>query len=74
MTEKTDRSQTDVHLAFERGIAVALDPLNDRAIQDGGKAVTTLSSYWLHRFCPECKHTFRLGDEVDIDKDGAARH
>lgn len=59
---------------FDRGIAIAMDPANDDAIQKGGKAITTLNSYWLHRFCSVCQHTFRLGDEVFIDSQGVIRH
>jgi len=73
-TGERDQSQTGFYRSFQRGIAVAMDPLNDDAIRHGGKAVTTLSSHWLHRFCPVCRHTFRLGDEVFIGEDGAARH
>jgi hypothetical protein len=74
MANKTNQIQAKVQQAFEQGIAVAMDPVNDYAIQRGGKAVTTLNSNWLHRFCPTCLHTFRLGDEVSIDKDGVVRH
>lgn len=71
---KQDVSQGEVSREFQSGIAVAMDPLNDFAITHGGKAVTTLSSYWLHRVCPTCQHTFRLGDEVEIGNDGVVRH
>lgn len=62
--------QTD----FDRGIAVALDPANTVALQQGGKATTTLSSHWLHQRCPVCAHTFRINDEVAISAEGSVRH
>ncbi|WP_424095346.1 hypothetical protein [Moorena producens] len=33
--------------AFDQGVAVAIDPANNVAIQQGGEAITTLTSYWL---------------------------
>lgn len=59
--------------AFEAGLAQAADPANAVSAA-GGTAVTTLQSRWLHLPCPRCRHTFRLGDEVDVDRDGGARH
>jgi hypothetical protein len=66
--------QAEVYQSFQRGVAVAMDPLNDDAIRHGGKAITTLSSHWLARFCPVCQHTFRIGDEVFIDEQGVVCH
>ncbi len=60
--------------AFNQGVTVASDPANDSAIQSGGEALTNLNSYWLGEYCPVCFHTFRLGDEVIISKDGKVRH
>jgi hypothetical protein len=51
-----------------------MDTVNEESIQHGGQALTTLNSSWLHQVCIECDHTFRLGDEVDISKDGVVRH
>jgi hypothetical protein len=60
-------------IAFEAGLAEAADPANAASVA-GGHAVTTLRSRWLHLPCPLCRHTFRLGDEVDLGSDGVARH
>jgi len=60
--------------AFYKGVAVARDPDNNRAIQQGGQGTTTLNSYWLHQKCPVCAHSFRVGDQVDITEDGTVRH
>lgn len=60
-------------LAFEAGLAEAADPANAASVA-GGAALTTLQSRWLHLPCPVCRHTFRLGDEVDLDRAGGARH
>ncbi|AFZ01307.1 hypothetical protein [Calothrix sp. PCC 6303] len=66
--------KSDLKTLFEQGLTVATDPINNTAIQTGGKAITTLTSYWLHQRCPVCSHTFRLGDEVEIAEDGIVRH
>lgn len=73
MAEET-KSSLDLCSAFKQGIAVAMDPVNNTAIQTGGEGITTLNSYWLHQHCPVCSHSFRLGDEVDIAEDGTVRH
>jgi Zn finger protein HypA/HybF involved in hydrogenase expression len=59
--------------AFEQGFAAAMDPINASSIQEGC-AITTLNSYWLHRHCHKCEHTFRTGDEVYIFKDSTVLH
>ncbi|MDJ0680788.1 MAG: hypothetical protein QNJ18_13085 [Xenococcaceae cyanobacterium MO_167.B52] len=69
-----DKVQLSLHEAFNQGAAIAIDPVNNAAIQKEGQGTTTLSSYWLHQKCPVCSHTFRLGDEVYIDKNGIVRH
>lgn len=76
MPDNIDIPQNQVTLKqeFDRGIAAAMDPVNDNAIEKGGKAITTLNSYWLARFCPVCQHTFRLGDVVFIDEQGTVCH
>jgi hypothetical protein len=59
---------------FQRGLDGALDPANASAVQ-GGQAVTTPLSRWLHMKCPTCQHTFRTGDLVEISPDGkTVRH
>lgn len=58
---------------FDAGEAAAKDPTNATAVE-GGAAVTTLRSRWLHLRCPECKHTFRTGDDVEVATDGTVRH
>jgi hypothetical protein len=72
---ETRREQISAALRseFEYGRAAALDPTNAAAVA-GGKAVTTLRSSWLHQRCPTCGHTFRLGDEVEVEQDGTVRH
>lgn len=59
---------------FERGLTGAADEENVGAFASGGEAVTTLRSYWLHQFCPRCRHTFRLGDTVVIEGRSTVRH
>ncbi|NEO75337.1 hypothetical protein [Moorena sp. SIO4G3] len=73
MTEQT-KTSLNLRKAFDQGVAVAIDPANNVAIQQGGEAITTLNSYWLHQRCPVCSHTFRLGDEVYIAEDRTVRH
>ncbi|OUL34974.1 hypothetical protein BV372_12770 [Nostoc sp. T09] len=73
MTEQTKR-QLDLHSEFDKGVLIATDPVNNTAIQKGGKGITTLNSYWLHHYCPICSHTFRLGEEVYIAEDGTVKH
>ena len=74
MVYQSNVSLSQIQSEFDRGLAVAMDPVNDAAIQKGGKAATTLSSSWLHQVCSVCKHTFRLGDEVEINIDGKVVH
>ncbi len=57
---------------FQQGIDAAMDPTNAQSIQ-GGPAVTTMDSRWLHLRC-KCKHTFRLGDDVHILSNGEVYH
>jgi hypothetical protein len=73
MTEQT-KTLLNLRSDFDQGVSVAMDPVNNTAIQRGGQGITTLNSYWLHQRCPVCSHTFRLGDEVDIAEDGTVRH
>jgi len=65
---------TDLQMNFGQGVLIAIDPVNNTAIQGGGQGITTLNSYWLHQRCPICSHTFRLGDEVYIANDGTVQH
>jgi hypothetical protein len=58
---------------FKLGLEGALDPANASAVS-GGSRVTTLLSHWLHWNCPKCEHTFRPGDQVEIDSDGTVLH
>jgi hypothetical protein len=67
------RIDPDLRAELQRGIAAAMDPLNRGAVH-GGHAVTSLHSPWLHQPCPVCRHTFRVGDEVEIDRDTTVRH
>lgn len=57
---------------FEQGLKLAMDPTN--LIVEGGRGITTLYSPWLHRLCPDCKHSFRLDDEVFISEAQVVRH
>ncbi len=58
---------------FQKGISSARDPGNS-AVLEGGRAVTTLRSEWLHEVCDVCAHTFRSGDVVQLLPDGSAVH
>lgn len=58
---------------FDRGHQDATDPLN-ASIKPGARAVTTLQSPWLHGLCPECRHSFRPGDIVQVAAPGQVRH
>ncbi|MEM7350906.1 MAG: hypothetical protein AAF657_08880 [Acidobacteriota bacterium] len=58
---------------FHRGVASARDPGNSAALE-GGRAVTTLRSEWLHETCSVCAHTFRTGDVVQLLPGGSAAH
>lgn len=73
MSDHPDESLEVLRHDLQRGEAEALDPVNAEAVE-GGRAVTTLQSRWLHRLCPVCGHTFRPGDEVDVAPDGTVRH
>lgn len=68
-----DPAAADLRDQFDSGVAAAMDPANAASI-DGGSAITTLQSRWLHLRCPLCAHTFRAGDEVEISSDGSVRH
>lgn len=59
---------------FEKGASGAADEENAAVLAEGGVAVTTLRSSWLHRPCPDCQHTFRLGDPVEIAPKTPVRH
>jgi hypothetical protein len=59
---------------FERGQAVVKDPFNDTALDQGGVAITTIRSFWLHHRCPSCAHSFRIGDEVHLAPGGRVLH
>jgi hypothetical protein len=67
MNDTSTSQKQDLTAELSRGIAVSMDPVNDLAIQTGGKATTTLNSHWLHQRCPACSHSFRLGDRVEIN-------
>jgi hypothetical protein len=67
MTQTSDSQIHSLTADLNRGIAVSMDPINDEAIQTGGKATTTLNSHWLHQRCTICSHSFRLGDRVEIN-------
>jgi len=56
MTEQT-KTSFNLRKAFDQGVAVAIDPANNVAIQQGGEAITNLNSYWLDQRCPVCSHT-----------------
>lgn len=62
-----------LHAELQAGEAAARDPANAPTVVTGGRATTTLRSPWLHLRCRVCGHTFRTGDEVEIE-DGAAVH
>jgi hypothetical protein len=53
---------------FDAGLLAGADPLNGNALA-GDVAHTTIESFWLHHPCPVCRHTFRIGDEVVVDRD-----
>jgi hypothetical protein len=57
-----------------RGIAAAGDLANEDAIRSGGAATTNLHSPWLAELCSVCGHTFRIGDRVQVEAGGMARH
>jgi hypothetical protein len=73
MNRHQDTEREVLRRELERGVAEAMDPVNAVAVQ-GGRAVTTLRSHWLHQYCRVCGHTFRTGDEVLIETDGTVRH
>jgi hypothetical protein len=74
MTDDPTKSIESLNAFFELGKAVGLDPFNDKALNQGGGAVTNVRSFWLHRRCPTCSHTFRVGDEVHIAPGGNVQH
>lgn len=67
------RSQNAYEI-FQQGLLSATDQENQLSVQTGGKATTSLQSFWLHQHCIECSHTFRLGDEVEIYDNGTVKH
>jgi hypothetical protein len=73
MSRQPDGEREALRRALEQGVAEAMDPVNAAAVQ-GGRAVTTLRSHWLHRRCAACGHTFRTGDDVLVAADGTVRH
>jgi hypothetical protein len=73
MTKKFE-PPLNLRTAFNRGVAVAIDPANNEVIASGGQGITTLNSYWLHQRCSVCSHTFRLGDEVYITEEKIVQH
>jgi hypothetical protein len=74
MNDSENSIRRQLRIMVEQGIAAALDPVNDVAIQSGGRATTTLNSFWLHHRCSTCNHTFRLGDQVEVRGDGQVLH
>lgn len=61
-------------IEFTKGERGAADEDNATVLAAGGIAVTTLRSAWLHRQCPGCQHSFRLGDPVEVVPGAAIRH
>jgi hypothetical protein len=59
-----DDSDADILSQFETGIVLATDPQNVDT-EKTGQAITTLDSFWIGLECPNCQHTFRLGDRVN---------
>ena len=53
MSERRTDDPESLSRELEQGIAEASDPVNASAVQ-GGRAVTTLRSRWLHRRCAVC--------------------
>lgn len=64
------RPARDVGSEFLAGMMAARDPEN-RATAAGGTATTTARSPWYRDCCPVCRHTFRRGDEVLVEKGGS---
>jgi NAD-dependent SIR2 family protein deacetylase len=55
---------------FTRGVEAALDPQPIRSTAGStGEAVTSIHSWFHHRRCTTCGHSFRRGDRVLIDPD-----
>ncbi|MDJ0837765.1 MAG: hypothetical protein QNK37_14715 [Acidobacteriota bacterium] len=63
----------EVKREFEVGIAEAMDP-SGVITTPGENQVTTHASTWVYDTCITCGHSFRVGDEVQIDEQGAVRH
>lgn len=74
MADHPTEAPSVLRARFERGLASAMDPFNNTAFNGGGTAVTTPRSFWLHRTCEICAHTFRVGDEVHVGEDGRVQH
>lgn len=59
---------------LRRGEQAAVDEGMALVMAKGGVAVTLVTSPWLFQICPECLHTFRVGDEVEVELDKSIRH
>jgi hypothetical protein len=66
MNNTNDNITEDIE-EFNSGFNASMDPSNKNKL-DGGDAITTISSAWLHTKCKKCKHSFRLDDVVFIDE------
>jgi hypothetical protein len=53
-----------MRIAFEAGLDSARDEAGVSALERGEIAVTSLTAQWLYSLCPQCRHTFRVGDRV----------
>lgn len=87
MTEDNERQNRAHNSDFEEGmrsrmeagIAAGQDPNTAEVFRPQPEkalrhAVTTTRSRWIHRRCPTCAHTFRLGDRVAVAGDGGVMH
>lgn len=56
-------------LAGERSVMT-----QGRSTKGDAYAVTERQSYWLKDICPRSRHSFRIGDRVEIDNNGDVQH
>jgi len=64
--------QTESKIAKE--FRDGIDSVKNRRRDPAGSRRTEKQSYWFADTCPECRHTFREGDLVQIAPDGIVRH
>lgn len=69
-----DASITDLQHQFDLGFNSALDPASEHVLESGGPALTSVKSFWLHRLCRVCGHSFRIGDSVLMQGDRRVAH